>query len=281
MPAAAQSPGTRILVMPFDNPSREPRLHWIAEAASLLVADELNARGVAAIRRAERVNAFEELHLPANATLSRATVIKVGQLVGASEVIVGSVAARRRDAHPRGARRPHRRRQGPADGHRTRRARRRRAPVRAALGQARRRRAGARHPLGPPAARGVRVLRQGADGRERGEPRDVPRRGGGGAPGLRPRAPRALGRPSRPGGPRGGAGRRPRRPLRVAARPARRLFRRRVDARAEAVRRGVRRVRRVGRRRHCDLSRPPRSTTWAWCSCGARRRPRKACRPTS
>jgi tetratricopeptide (TPR) repeat protein len=90
-PALAQTSGNRILVMPFDNPTREPRLHWIAEAASLLVADELNARGVPAIRRAERVNAFEELHLPAAATLSRATVIKVGQLVGASEVIVGSV----------------------------------------------------------------------------------------------------------------------------------------------------------------------------------------------
>ncbi|MBA2304194.1 MAG: tetratricopeptide repeat protein [Acidobacteria bacterium] len=89
--AAAQASGTRILVMPFDNPTREARLHWIAEAASLLVADELNARGVPAIRRAERVNAFEELHLPAAATLSRATVIKVGQLVGASEVIVGSL----------------------------------------------------------------------------------------------------------------------------------------------------------------------------------------------
>lgn len=91
-PAAGQAPGNRILVMPFDNPAREPRLHWIAEAASLLVADELNARGVPAIRRAERVNAFDELHLPATATLSRATVIKVGQLVGAAEVIVGSVA---------------------------------------------------------------------------------------------------------------------------------------------------------------------------------------------
>src|SRR5688500_15978263 len=91
-PASAQaSADTRILVMPFDNPAREPRLHWIAEAASLLVADELNARGVPAIRRSERVNAFEQLHLPAAATLSRATVIKVGQLVGASEAIVGSV----------------------------------------------------------------------------------------------------------------------------------------------------------------------------------------------
>ena len=77
-PAAAQGSVTRILVMPFDNPAREPRLHWIAEAASLLVADELNARGVPAIRRADRLDAFEELHLPAAATLSRATVIKVG-----------------------------------------------------------------------------------------------------------------------------------------------------------------------------------------------------------
>ncbi len=77
--------------MPFDNPLREPRLHWIAEAASLLVADELNARGVSAIRRDERIRAFEQLHLPVAASLSRATVVKVGQLVGASEVIVGSV----------------------------------------------------------------------------------------------------------------------------------------------------------------------------------------------
>lgn len=89
--AAAQPGGNRVLVMPFDNPSREPRLHWIAEAASLLVADELNARGVPAIRRAERIRAFEQLQLPVAAALSRATVVKVGQLVNASEVIVGSV----------------------------------------------------------------------------------------------------------------------------------------------------------------------------------------------
>ena len=90
-PAAGQGSTARILVMPFDNPSREARLHWIGEAASLLVAEELNVRGVSAIRRTERLRAFEQLHLPAAATLSRATVIKVGQLVGASEVIVGTV----------------------------------------------------------------------------------------------------------------------------------------------------------------------------------------------
>ena len=38
----------------------------------------------AAITRDERVRAFEQLHLPLSASLSRATVIKVGELVGAS-----------------------------------------------------------------------------------------------------------------------------------------------------------------------------------------------------
>lgn len=88
---AASASGGRILVMPFENTKREPKLHWIGEAAALLLADQLGARGLAAIRRAERVRAFEELHLPSNAVLSRATVIKVGELVGASEIIVGTV----------------------------------------------------------------------------------------------------------------------------------------------------------------------------------------------
>ena len=56
----------------------------------MLLAEELNARGLSAITRDERVRAFEQLHLPVAASLSHATVIKVGQLVGASEVIAGS-----------------------------------------------------------------------------------------------------------------------------------------------------------------------------------------------
>lgn len=89
--AAAQSSG-HILVMPFENLRRDARLHWIGEAAALLLADDLKSRGVAAITRAERIRAFDQLHLPTAATLSRATVIKVGEFVGASEIIVGSVA---------------------------------------------------------------------------------------------------------------------------------------------------------------------------------------------
>ena len=86
-PVAASS---RILVVPFENTQREARLTWLGEASAMLLADELNARGLAAITRDERVQAFDQLHLPVAAALSRATVIKVGQLLGASEVIAGS-----------------------------------------------------------------------------------------------------------------------------------------------------------------------------------------------
>jgi tetratricopeptide (TPR) repeat protein len=87
---AAAQPAARILVVPFENAQRDPRLHWLSEASAVLLADALNARGMGAITRAERVRAFEQLHLPGAASLSRATVIKVGEIVGASEVIMGS-----------------------------------------------------------------------------------------------------------------------------------------------------------------------------------------------
>src|SRR5688572_24473028 len=87
---AQPSAADRVLVIPFENTRKEPRVGWLSEAAAVLLADELSARGVPAIRRPERVHAFGQLHLPLTAGLTRATVIKVGQLVGASEVIVGS-----------------------------------------------------------------------------------------------------------------------------------------------------------------------------------------------
>ena len=90
-PVNAQT-NTPILVVPFEQARHEPKYQWLGEAAAILLADELNARGVQAITRSERVRAFEQLHLPPAASLRRATVIKVGQLVGASEVVTGSFA---------------------------------------------------------------------------------------------------------------------------------------------------------------------------------------------
>ena len=88
--SAAPSSQTRILVLPFENTGADAGMVWLGEASAILVADGLRSQGLAAISRDERVRAFEELHLPLSATLSRATVIKVGELLGASELVTGT-----------------------------------------------------------------------------------------------------------------------------------------------------------------------------------------------
>jgi Flp pilus assembly protein TadD len=88
-PQAAPPP--RILVVPFETPGRDGRTYWLGEAAAILIADDVNARGLGAITRPARDRAYDQLHLPPNALLSRATVIKVGEIVGAGQIVVGEV----------------------------------------------------------------------------------------------------------------------------------------------------------------------------------------------
>jgi Flp pilus assembly protein TadD len=96
--AAAQAPSPppeaarRILVVPFETSGRDGRTYWLGEAVAVLIADDVNARVLGAITRPSRERAYDQLHLPPNAVLSRATVIKVGELVGAAQVIVGEVS---------------------------------------------------------------------------------------------------------------------------------------------------------------------------------------------
>ncbi len=92
-PAFAQAPATgltRFLAIPFENTSHEGRLYWLSEASAVLLGDALVGLGVPVIGRDERLRAFERLRVPPVAMLSHATVIKVGELVGASQVIIGS-----------------------------------------------------------------------------------------------------------------------------------------------------------------------------------------------
>ena len=93
--AAQATPATpsaiRILVMPFENVKRDASIFWLGEASAVLLADNLNALGLSAITRPERQQAFERLQVPPAAVLTDATVIRIGQLVGAAQVIVGSL----------------------------------------------------------------------------------------------------------------------------------------------------------------------------------------------
>jgi len=89
-PAVRAQPA-RILVVPFDNVKREGRIFWLGEASAVLLTDDLNAVGADAITRPERQQAFERLQVPPVAALTDATVIRIGQLVGAAQVVVGSL----------------------------------------------------------------------------------------------------------------------------------------------------------------------------------------------
>jgi tetratricopeptide (TPR) repeat protein len=96
-PAAAQAPAPRILVMPFAvqpdlaAPAAAGGVAWIGEAAALSVTEEFQALGLDAFSREDRVAAFDRLQLPLSSTLTRATTIRTGELIGASDVVVGEV----------------------------------------------------------------------------------------------------------------------------------------------------------------------------------------------
>jgi tetratricopeptide (TPR) repeat protein len=81
-----------MLVMPFET-GDDVRIWWLGEGSSLVLADDLRAIGVDAIGRDERLRAFARLQVPPVASLSHGTVIRIGQLVGASAVIIGSIHA--------------------------------------------------------------------------------------------------------------------------------------------------------------------------------------------
>ena len=87
---ASAAQGVRqVLVMPFDNAHQDPKLYWLSEGSAVLLAELLERYGGSAVARDERLSAFERLQLPPAAALSHATVIKVGQFVGAADVIIG------------------------------------------------------------------------------------------------------------------------------------------------------------------------------------------------
>ncbi len=88
----AQVPaGAPILVLPFDHLKQEPRLAWMREGAAVLLTELLAASGERVIDREERLRALDRLQLPASAGLSRASSIKVGQVVSAGVVVIGTL----------------------------------------------------------------------------------------------------------------------------------------------------------------------------------------------
>ncbi len=82
----------QVLVLPFEHAGLDPRLAWLGEGAAMRVTDCLREAGTEALTRDDRVRIFDRLQIPVSARLSRATTIRIGELVGASLVVTGTVA---------------------------------------------------------------------------------------------------------------------------------------------------------------------------------------------
>jgi tetratricopeptide (TPR) repeat protein len=93
----AAAPGSRVLVMPFtveaDRAAASAETAWLGEAAAILISEELDKLGLETLPRDERVAAFDRLQLPLLAPLTRATTIRVGDVLGASDIVVGEIQA--------------------------------------------------------------------------------------------------------------------------------------------------------------------------------------------
>jgi tetratricopeptide (TPR) repeat protein len=89
---APAPPPLRLLVVPFDSDATAARTYWVGPGAALTVADELAAGGVPVLTREQWARVLDELHLPTEAPLTRATLIRVGTLLGGSHLVFGAVA---------------------------------------------------------------------------------------------------------------------------------------------------------------------------------------------
>ncbi len=78
------------LVVPFESVNRDPRGSWLGEGSAVMLTETLVMVGARAISREDRIRAFERVRVPAVAALSHATVIRLGQVVGATHVVVGT-----------------------------------------------------------------------------------------------------------------------------------------------------------------------------------------------
>lgn len=79
------------LVLPFEPDDDDPRSLWLGEGLALLVSDALTALGRPTVARTARERAFEALELPSGVTLSRATLLRAGQVLGVQHLVFGGV----------------------------------------------------------------------------------------------------------------------------------------------------------------------------------------------
>ena len=87
---AAGKSGRILLVLPFDNRTGQASLEWIREAAAEVLSRRFSSAGFAPLSRDDRRYALDHLGLPEGFQPSRASSLKLAEMVDADSIVVGS-----------------------------------------------------------------------------------------------------------------------------------------------------------------------------------------------
>lgn len=86
----AEPGGRVVLVLPFDNRSGNASLNWIGDSFPDTLNKRLNAAGFLTISHDDRTFAYDHMGLPVDFKPTRATTIRMAQVLDANFVIIGS-----------------------------------------------------------------------------------------------------------------------------------------------------------------------------------------------
>jgi tetratricopeptide (TPR) repeat protein len=78
-----------LLVVPFENTGRVAELDWVGESFAEGLTEDLMGNGQGLVTRDERLAALERMGLPSTAPLTRASILRLGEEVGADWVALG------------------------------------------------------------------------------------------------------------------------------------------------------------------------------------------------
>ena len=79
-----------VLVFPFNNSSRQPRLEWMCEAFPEILSQRLGTASLYVISREDRQYAFDRMGIPVNLHASRATLYRIASQLDADFILLGS-----------------------------------------------------------------------------------------------------------------------------------------------------------------------------------------------
>ena len=79
-----------VVILPFSNESKTQQIYWLGEGFAESLSEEMLLKNAYVLQRPERKAAFDALRLPYVGHVSRATMLKIGENLGANYIVFGS-----------------------------------------------------------------------------------------------------------------------------------------------------------------------------------------------